>query len=203
MRLFGRSKPLHRRLAEAAGLSLDGLSLDGGGAAQAPGLPAAPPGFDGEQRGEPGIHGVPRPRRWDAVATADAPGVLGESVAFVVLPDGTVLVDDDQPEAALVPLADAVEARLPPPYRAEAVRRGPETWAVAARRIVVAEQRGLDGEEAELVSRAGERRLVVDGLGVLGRAPALEAAGERAGADYVVRATRLDGDLWEVSAAPL
>jgi hypothetical protein len=29
------------------------------------------------------------------------------------------------------------------------------------------------------------------------------AAGERQGADYVVRATRLDGDLWEVEATPL
>jgi hypothetical protein len=196
--LFGRRKPLHRRLAEAAG-----LSLDGGAATKPSGIPAAPPGWDGEQRGEPGIHGVPRARRWDAVATADAPGALGDEVAFVVLPDGTLLVDDEQPEASLVPLADAVEARLPPPYRAEAVRRGPETWAVAARRIMVVEQRDLAGEEAELVSRAGERRLSVDGLALLGRAPAFEAAGERAGADYVVRATRLDGDLWEVSATPL
>ena len=149
---------------------------------------------------------MPRARRWDVVATADAPGLLGDTVAFVVLPDGTVLLDpagEDQPEAALVPLADAVEARLAPPYRAEAVRRGPETWAVAARRIVVVEQRGLDGEEAELVSQAGSRRLVVDDLAVLGRAPAFEAAGERAAADYVVRANRLDGDLWEVSATPL
>lgn len=201
MGIFGRRKPLHRRLADAAGLSLDGVPV------AAPAAPAAAlPGWNGEQRGEPGIHGVARARRWDVVATADAPGLLGDTVAFVVLPDGTALLDDDggeQPEQALVPLADAVEARLPPPYRAEAVRRGPETWAVAARRIVVVEQRGLDGEEAELVSRAGSRRLVVDDLAVLGRAPAFEAAGERAAADYVVRANRLDGDLWEVSATPL
>lgn len=192
---------MHRRLADAAGLSLDGVPVAG------PAAPAAAlPGWNGEHRGEPGIHGVPRARRWDVVATADAPDLLGDTAAFVVLPDGTALFDDDdgeQPEQALVPLADAVEARLPPPYRAEAVRRGPETWAVAARRIVVVEQRGLDGEEAELVSQAGSRRLVVDDLAVLGRAPAFEAAGERAAADYVVRANRLDGDLWEVSATPL
>jgi hypothetical protein len=103
----------------------------------------------------------------------------------------------------VAPLAEAVEATLKPPYRAEAVRRSPETWSVAARRIAVVEQRGLDGEEAELVSRGGDRRLVVDGLAVLGRAPAFEAAGEEAGADYVVRATRLDGDLWELAATPL
>ena len=200
MGLFGRRKPLHRRLADAAGLSLDGEP-----AAEPRGLSAAPPGWDGEQRGEPGIHGVPRARRWDAVATANAPDLLGDALAFVVLPDGTVLLEgaEEQPERAIAPLADAVEASLPPPYRAEAVRRGPETWAVAARRIVVVEQRGLDGDEAELVCRAGDRRLVVDDVPVLARAPGLQAAGERAGADYVVRATRLDGDLWEVVATPL
>ena len=54
------------------------------------GLSSEPPGWDGEQRGEPGIHGVPRPRRWDAVATAAAPGLRGEIVHFVALPDGTL-----------------------------------------------------------------------------------------------------------------
>lgn len=200
MGLFGRRKPLHRRLADAAGLSLDGAP-----AAPTPAPPAAPPPqpWDGEQRGDRGIHGLARARRWDAVATAEAPLLLGDALSFVVLPDGTVLLEEDQPEEALAPLADEVEGTLPPPYRAEAVRRGPGTWAVAARRIVVVEQRNLDGEEAELVSHGGDRRLTVDGLSVLARAPAFEAAGERAGADYVVRATRLDGDLWEVAATPL
>jgi hypothetical protein len=196
--LFSRKQPLHRALADAAGLSLDGVVAP----------PAAPPaaqlpGWDGEQRGEPGIHGVPRSRRWDAVATADAPGLLGDELAFRVLPDGTVLTDDDQPDGALAPLADAVEASLAPPYRAEAVRRGPQTWAVGARRIVLVQESGLDGDEAELVRQGDERSLTVDGMSRVARAPGLEAAGERLGADFVVRATRLDGDLWEVEASPL
>jgi hypothetical protein len=195
--LFGRRKPLHRRLADAAGLTLDG------GLPPQQGLASAPPGWDGEQRGEPGIHGVPRPRRWDAVASVEAPELRGDELAFVVLPDGTVVLDGDQPEGAVTPLAEAVEATLKPPYRAEAVRRGPQAWAVAARRIAVVRQPGLSGEEAELVSQGGDRRLVVDGRSVLERAPSFEAAGEQAGADYVVRGTRLDGDLWEIAATPL
>ena len=197
MRLFGRRKAIHHTLAAAGGLVLDGD-------AQAPrGQAADPPGWYGEQRGEAGIHGVPRARRWDVVATAEAPDALGDELAFTTLPDGTVLVDDDPPDGALAPLADAVEATLTPPYRAEAVRRGPVVWAVAARRIAVVEQAGLEGEEAELVSSGDGRTLTVDGLPLLARAAAFEAAGARAGRQFVVRATRLDGDLWEVEATPL
>src|SRR5437879_11666990 len=113
MRLFGRKQPLHRALAEEAGMSL--------GDVQPPpsGLAADPPGWDGEQRGEPGIHGVPRARRWDTVANADAPGLSGDAVHFVTLGDGTLVVDEDEPDGALAPLADAVEQTIPPPYRAE------------------------------------------------------------------------------------
>jgi hypothetical protein len=197
LRLFGRREAIHRTLADAGGLSLEGD-------AQAPrGQAADAPGWDGEQRGEPGIHGVPRARRWDVVATAEAPDALGDELAFTTLPDGTLLVDDDQPDGALAPLADAVEATLTRPYRAEAVRRGPVVWAVAGRRIAVVEQAGLDGEEAQLVSSADGRTLTVDGLPLLARTAAFEAAGERAGRQFVVRATRLDGDLWEVEASPL
>jgi hypothetical protein len=73
-----------------------------------PAAPAAqPPGFDGEQRGEPGIHGVPRPRRFDVVTTAQADGIEGDRVRFVTLPDGRAVVaeeDAHQPEGALAPL---------------------------------------------------------------------------------------------------
>ncbi|MGZ4291394.1 MAG: hypothetical protein ACXVQQ_02245 [Gaiellaceae bacterium] len=197
MRIFGRKQPLHRRLADAAGLSL------GETEPPAPGLAAAPPGWDGEQRGEPGIHGVPRARRWDAVATADAPGLLGDAVHFVALPDGSLVVDEDEPDGTLTPLADAVEARLEPPYRAEAIRRRGALWGVAGRRIAVAREPGLEGEEAELVVTGSGRTLTLDGRPQIARAPGLEAVGAAEGPEYVVRATRLDGDLWEVEASAL
>ena len=167
------------------------------------GLLAQPPGWDGERRGEPGIHGVPRARKWDVVATAEAPGLRGDAVHFVTLPDGTVVVDEDEPDGALAPLADAVETRLQPPYSAEAVRHTESTWGVAARRIRVVEDSSIDGEEAQLVVTAAETQLTVDGVPRIARAPGLQRAGEEHGSEYVVRARRIDGDLWETEAAPL
>jgi hypothetical protein len=38
---------------------------------------------------------------------------------------------------------------------------------------------------------------------MLGRSPALERVGEPQGREYVVRARRVDGDLWEVEATAL
>lgn len=198
MRLFGRRQPLHRTLADKAGLSL------GDGSTRAAAPAASPPGWDGEQRGEPGIHGVPRARRWDAVVAAEAPGLRGDTVHFVGLQDGTLLVEEDEPDDALTPLAEAIEGHLAPPYRAEAVRRDGSLWGVAGRRITVVSEPGLTGEEAELVLTSAGWTLTVDGHHRLAHVPALEAAGRAGGSvDAVVRASRLDGDLWEVEAAPL
>jgi hypothetical protein len=195
--LFRRRQPLHRRLADAANVSLDA------GPQPPPALAAQPPSWDGEARGEAGIHGVPRARRWDTVATANAAGLRGDAVHFVALPDRSLVVEEDQPDEALAPLADAVEAAIPPPNRAEAVRRDGDTWAVAASRIELVDLRGLTGDEAELVVTREGRILRVDGATTLGRAPGLERAGEALGREYVVRASRVDGDLWEVEATPL
>lgn len=199
MKLFGRRQPLHRALADEAG-----LSLGDGSPRPAAGPSAAPPGWDGEQRGEPGIHGVPRVRRWDAVVAADAPGLDGNTVHFVALEDGTLVVEEDQPDDALTPLAAAIETRLATPYRAEAVRRNGSLWGVAGRRITVVSEPGLRGDEAELVLTSSGRTLTVDGEHRLAHAPALEAAGRAGGArEAVVRASRLEEDLWEVETAPL
>ena len=168
-----------------------------------PSQAAEPPGWDGEARGEPGIHGVARSRRWDAVATAEAPLLRGDAVHFVSLADRTLLVEEDEPDDGVAPLADAVDGVLSPPYRAEAVRRSETSWAVGASRIQVAEVPGLTGDEAELAVTRQGRTLAVDRRSVLGRAPALERLGEAQSAEYVIRARRLDGDLWEVEATPL
>jgi hypothetical protein len=197
--LFRRRRPLHEELARAGGLS-EGLRLDGD---REPGLAAQVPGWSGAQRGEAGIHGVPRARRWDAVATADVPGLTGNAVEFVALGDGTLIVSEDEPDEPVARLADALEDELAAPYRAEAVRRDGDTWAVAARRIRVVEVPGLRGEEAELVVTPSGWTLRVDGRTSLQHAPALERAGADAGPEFVVRAARVDGELWEVEATPL
>ena len=145
---------------------------------------------------------MPRPRRWDAVASAEAPGLSGDEVHFVSLPNGDLVVDEDEPPDTLGPLADAIEQTVEPPYRAEAVRQGEDVWAVAARRVEVAEFEA-DGDELELVVNDGFRTFTVDGTRAFGTIPELERLGASQSDSYVVRATRLDGNVWEVTASAL
>ena len=183
---FWRQKPLHERLLEQGGLDA---------------TPADDRPVDGGTR-EPGVHGVARRREWDAVATARAPDIDGDELEFDVLPDATVLVEEEVGDESLAPLADALERDLKPPYRARAVRQGPELWAVAARAIQVARLPEQEGDRIELAVRGGERSLAVDGAREFGSVPELEAlaAGH---ADYTVRAERLDDTWWEVKVDPL
>jgi hypothetical protein len=170
--LFRREEPLHERLAREGGL------------------------VEREARApwrEVGIHGMQRPREWDATETVDAPGIEGDAAGFVVLPDGSVLVEEGS-DSSLQPLADAVERELQPPYRARAARVRDDLWAVQARRIqVVTIRNGPEGDSIELTRDT----LLVDGERAFGSVAELEGLGD------VVRAERLDGDLWEVTASPL
>ena len=181
-----RREPLHKKLAREASLEQQ-----------------EPPLVDpGPHWGVTGIHGVPRPRRWDAVASADAPGLTGDELHFVALPDGDLVVDEDEPPDTLAPLADAIEQTIEPPYRAEAVRRQDDVWAVAARRVEVASFEA-DGGLLELVETDAGRTFTVDGQEAFGSVPELERVGRSLGESYVVRARRLEGDLWEIEADPL
>jgi len=143
-----------------------------------------------------------RPRRWDVVVSAEAPGIGGHEVEFVTLPDGSLIVDEEQGEGDLTPLAEAVETQIDAPYRARGVRKRSDAWAVAARKIEVATFTA-DGDEVDLSHHDGIRALAVDGLPAFGSIPELEDIGARQGSSFVVRARRLDGDTWEVSADPL
>ncbi len=142
---------------------------------------------------ETGIHGVPREREYDAVAAADAPDAQGDGARFVGLEDGSLVVEDG--EGDLTPIADAIERELGRPYRAVAVRRGETRWAVAGHRLRVVELPEPGGDEVELVLSGGEKTLTVDGLHAFGTLPELEALAE---GDAVIRASRIDGTLWEV-----
>jgi hypothetical protein len=177
-----RRKPLHQRLAEEGGL----VERSGG----------RPP-FTGAI-GETGIHGVPREREYDAVVAADAPDVEGSTARFVALADASLLIEEG--DGDLTPLADSIEHEVKPPYRAIAVRRGETQWAVAAHRLRVAELPEPGGDEVELAVRGDERTLVIDGVRAFGTLPELE---KLADGDSVIRATRLDGDLWEIRVDPL
>ena len=189
MPLWRRRRPLHEQLAEGTDL------------------------LQWEPRYEPAIgfgaaatmdvlHGG-RPRRWDAVVSAEAPLLTGESVQFVALPDGTLIVEEQVAAGALDPLVDALERAIRPPYRAEAVRRD-HLWAAAASRIEVLElPDDVRGERVVLAERRGDRHLTVDGEPSLEASPTLEAYAAERHRDYVARAERIDGNLWEVRVTPL
>jgi hypothetical protein len=186
-----RREPIHKKLARQARLDAE------------PEPRSEPPPFDpGPHWGATGIHGVPRPRRWDVVASAEAAGLRGDELHFVALPNGDLVVDEDEPDDTIAPLAEAVEQTIEPPYRAEAVRRGEDMWAVAARRVEVVELEA-PGDEVELVAGPDGRTVTVDGERIFGSVPELERLGRQEGDSYVLRARRLDERLWEVEASPL
>lgn len=187
MGLFRRDKPLHEQLAEEADLDIGpdvGATEPGSRTPSrlaglmhglADGFLSAPPDEFGRPSpfGEVALHGVPRPREWDTLATVTA-DLPGDEVHFTSLPDGTLMVEEDIPDGALNPLADAIEAAINPPYYAEGVRRGDALWAVGARRIQVRSFPDVEGDEVELVE---------DGEFIVGR--------------------RLDGELFEVKISPV
>jgi len=136
------------------------------------------------------------------VFTLDAPDLEGTSYEIVTLPDSSVLVDEDAPDVS--DIAEAVEQDLEPPYRATAVLQHDGYWLVTARPIRV-ELLTTAGDELELSSTGGATTSTVDGRYTdPSHIPSrLIAIGEQQGDDYVVHATRLDGDLWEIEAEPL
>ena len=200
-----RRETLHEKLLREGGL--EGGSTDAGPPAplvpepKHPGPPhlGLPRAFE-----QATVTGLQRFREWDVTVTSEAAGLEGDEVSFVALPDGSLLVDEEAGDESLAPLADAVEEQLRPPYRARGVRRHGDVWAVAASKIDVVDlEPDVAGDEIELVSRAGERTLTVDGARSFGSAPQLERLAERRSTEYVVHASRLDGSLWEIRISPL
>jgi hypothetical protein len=171
--------------------------------AQAGGFLAQPPGLDGDLGlGIPGVSGQPRGRTWDAVASANAPDLTGDTVMFVALADGTLIVNEDVPDGSLAPLADAIEEIIPPPYRAAAVRNEGHVWSAIADKIAVVELPGLTGEVIELSVVGGVRELSVDGEPTTQPVAPLDALAEEH-EDVSLHAERIDGDLFAVDVFPL
>jgi hypothetical protein len=179
--LFRRREPLHERLAREGGL-----------------VPREPR----QPWQEVGIHGLQRPREWDVTLTAAPDAAVGTTATFVALPDQSLLVEDGDVDD-VAGLAEVVERELQAPYRARAAKN--EMWVIQARRIEVLELPDAPGGDSLDLAKASDAHpeLSVDGQRVFGSVPALETRGERAGGRYAVHAERLEGDLWEVRAAPL
>jgi hypothetical protein len=153
--------------------------------------------------GEAGIHGIHRFREWDALVRVTGVELDVDEVRFVALDDGTLVVDGDE-DLDLAPLAEAIEQELQLPYRAHTVRADDDAWTAAAEAIELVElPRELEGEQLELTVRQGERMLIVDGAPAFGDTSELDQLGAERGDDYVVQASRVDGDLWDVRVLPL
>jgi hypothetical protein len=142
-------------------------------------------------------------RQWDVVTTADC-RVSGDECVFVVLDDEEAAAEHG-PLEAIECARRALEGLVEPPYRAVAVHRGGNVWAVGAVAIRVA--RLPDGparDELSLtVTPEGERRLVADGRPALADTTALESLVAGRFDAYVLRAHRLRADTWEVAIDPL
>ena len=194
MGFWRREEPLHERLAREGGLEFPRSTQDLAG-------PLDP---DHPLQQIAGIHGVPRPREWDAVASAEAPGVPGDELEFVVLDDGTLIVDEDVPDGVLSPLADALEGSIEPPYHAYARRRGQDVWAAAAFVVEVVEvPEELPGDTVSISVQDGQRTALVGDQHYRDRIQSLEQFAEADFEAFVLEATRLDGSLWEVTVNAL
>jgi hypothetical protein len=191
---FRRERPIHQQLAKEGGLDYARDLAD-----LSPREPIDPrhPFWQ-----VVGIHGIPREREWDAVASAEAPGLPGDNVEFVALPDGSLVVDEDVPDGTLVPLANALS--LPAPYHAFGLRQDAEVWSVAAKRVQVVDvPEHVEGDEIQLVVTDETRTLVVDDMPSSASIPSLEAFAAEQFGSFVLRASRLDDLLWEVTVIPL
>lgn len=189
MPFWRREKPVHEELAEGTDL-LDWEPREGP-------IPSL-------QLGTLDVLHGGRPRRWDAVATAEAPGLEGDELEFTALPDGTLLVDENVPEGAVSPLADALEQSLAAPYRAKAVRSEADVWGIAANRIDVLEvAEEIDGDTVSLVVQGEQRTLLIDDRPGWADVPTLEGYALERHREFVLQAERLDGILWAVKVNAL
>lgn len=194
MGFFRRERPIHQQLAKEGGLDYAHDLAD-----LSPREPIDPrhPFWQ-----VVGIHGIPREREWDAVASTEAPGLPGDNVEFVALPDGTLVIDEDVPDGTLAPLADALS--LPAPYHAFGLRQDADVWSVAAKRVQVIEvPEEVHGDEVQLVVTDETRTLLVDDAASQASIPSLEAFAAEQYGSFVVDASRLDDTLWEVTVLPL
>ena len=196
MGLFRRNEPIHAKLAREGGLDFP-RSVN-----EAAGPPALDPRHPLWQVA--GIHGIPRVREWDAVTSAEAPELPGDETDFVALADGTIFTDDDLPDEALPPLADALEGLVEAPYHALALRQDASLWTVAAMRVTVLEvPETIDGDKIELAVNDGERTIRIDDSEARAAIPSLEEFAAQQFGSFVLRASRLDETLWEVTVLPL
>jgi hypothetical protein len=150
----------------------------------------------------PGVMGVGPGRTWDAVVAAHAPALTGDTVTFVALEDGTLVVTDDVADGALGPIADTIEEMVGPPYRAAAARGEGDSWTAVAESVRIVELDGVSSDEIELSVVDGERTLTLGDEQSDMALPPLDALAEEHDA-VAIHAERVDGNTYVVDVFPL
>lgn len=150
----------------------------------------------------PGVMGVGPGRTWDAVVAAHAPSLTGDSVTFVALEDGTLIVTEDVEDGSLTPVADQIEEMLAPPYRAAAARGEGDVWTAVAEKVRIVEIPDIPADELELTVVDGERTLMIGDEPDPRAVPALDELAEEE-SSVAIHAERVDGDTFIVDVFPL
>ena len=150
----------------------------------------------------PGVMGVGPGRTWDAVVATHAPSLTGDSVTFVALEDGTLIVTEDVEDGSLTPVADQIEEMLAPPYRAAAARGEGDVWTAVAEKVRIVEIADIPADELELTVVDGERTLMIGDEPDPRAVPALDELAEEE-SSVAIHAERVDGDTFIVDVFPL
>ena len=150
----------------------------------------------------PGVMGVGPGRTWDAVVATHAPSLTGDSVTFVALEDGTLIVTEDVEDGSLTPVADQIEEMLAPPYRAAAARGEGDVWTAVAEKVRIVEITDIPADELELTVVDGERKLMIGDEQDPRAVPALDELAEEE-SSVAIHAERVDGDTFIVDVFPL
>jgi hypothetical protein len=150
----------------------------------------------------PGVMGVGPGRTWDAVVATHAPTLTGNSVTFVALEDGTLIVTEDVADGSLTPVADQIEEMLAPPYRAAAARGEGDVWTAVAEKVRIVEIPDIPADELELTVVDGERTLTIGDEQDPRAIPALDELAEQE-SSVAIHAERVDGDTFIVDVFPL
>jgi hypothetical protein len=146
--------------------------------------------------------GVGPGRTWDAVVATHAPSLTGNSVTFVALEDGTLIVTEDVADGSLTPVADQIEEMLAPPYRAAAARGEGDVWTAVAEKVRIVEIADVPADELELTVVDGERTLMIGDEPDPRAVPALDELAEEE-SSVAIHAERVDGDTFIVDVFPL
>jgi hypothetical protein len=127
----------------------------------------------------------------------------GDECVLVRTDDRLIALQGSQEAAECA--ASAIGEQLATPYRAVARRHEDNDWAVGAVAIEVAElPADTEGDELMLTAtETGERALEVDGRPTTAGIEALESIGGGRYDAYVLRASRIEGTLWEIGVDPL